>query len=192
MLRRKELGRLISDFYTMEETPAITFACAIIEKPGDNFRGVVGAELNLDFIQNILVSVRVGRTGEILLANQAGSVIFSSPGFKGLDDFKEFNIQKAFQQTRGNVEYGVKTPRLAAYQRIQALAINTILDVGSQPAPFWESLAPSMIPDWLVVVQQHAEEAYMVAERMKYNLIILVIVGVIGLVVIARLWLESL
>lgn len=191
-LKSKEKAQLLSEFYKIEEDPALTFACPVLEKPSENFKGVVVAELNLNFIQDILASVRVGRTGEIFLASQAGKVIFSSPGFSGLDDFKDFKVAGAFQTGRGTSEYGKKTPRLAAYQRIHELAQKSVPDPVSQISNILGGGKPSTVPDWLVVVQQNAEEAYMVAERMKYNLIILVVVGVIGLAVIARLWLESL
>ncbi len=189
-LKRREVSKVLSEFYKSEEAPAITFACPILDRK-DTFLGILGAELNLNFIQDILGSVRIGRTGEILLVDRSGSVIFSSPGFRGLEDFKNFKVKKAFLQPKGRGEYNGAKNRLAAHQIIRSLALKPF-DPGSLMQPFFNPLTPGTIPDWMVVVQQHSEEAYMVADRMKYNLIILVIVGVIGLVVIARLWSDSL
>lgn len=189
LLKRREVHRVLSDFYKSEEDPALTFACSVMDRQ-DAFRGVVVAELDLNFIQDILTSVRVGRTGEILLVDRAGSVIFSSPGFSGLAEFKNFRIKAAFERDRGMGEYGSSVHRLAAHQRIRVLPLKPIWDptgLGGQ-IPY----TAETIPDWLVVVQQQSAEAYAVSDRMKYNLFILVVVGVIGLVVIARLWLESL
>ena len=41
------------------------------------------------------------------------------------------------------------------------------------------------------MVQQYSEEGYMVAERMKVNVLVLVIVGLSGLLLIAKLWFDS-
>lgn len=189
LLKKKEVSSVISDFYKSEEDPAITFACSVLDKQ-ETFHGAVVAELNLNFIQDIMSGVRIGRTGEIVLADASGSVIFSSPGFAGLSEFKHFDTAKAFSKSRGSREYGAKVKRLASYQRIRPLTERVFGTPGNQP--FFPPVTPDTIPDWLVVVQQNADEAYLVADRMKYNLIVLVIVGVIGLMVIARLWLDSL
>ncbi|MBI4871798.1 MAG: cache domain-containing protein [Candidatus Riflebacteria bacterium] len=185
LLKRHEVTRLLTDFYKSEEDPAISFACSVVDKQY-NFRGIIGAELDLNFIQDIITNVRVGRTGEILLADRSGKIIFSSPGFTGIEEFRQFDVKRAFDKEKGSSEYGKTARRLVAYQRLRGMPLKA-LDPMQTITPM-----TAEIPDWLVVVQQNAQEAYMVADRMKYNLIILVVVGVIGLLLIARLWVDSL
>jgi len=47
------------------------------------------------------------------------------------------------------------------------------------------------VPDWLVVVQQDFDEGVALANRMKYNIVLLVAIGIVGLLVIAKLWWDS-
>lgn len=190
-LARGEVASALSPFYKIEEVPAITFACAIRDGETDEFLGVLAAELDLNFIQDIIGAIKVGRTGEVLFVDRKGSIVFSSPGFKGLEEFSHFDVRSAFNARSGTAEYGKASPRLAAYRQVRSAALRT-LGPSVMPPMFHNPITPGSVPDWLVVVQQSTEEAYLVANRMKYNIIILVVVGMIGLLVIARLWLDSL
>jgi hypothetical protein len=193
---------------------AITYAVRV-EDQKRAFGGILATEVSLQFIQDILGAVQVGQTGQILviarpkasraevLDSQAATrretmpeVIYTSSGVTAQDitDFqRNFPIDLAYGDVNSQhtgFEYEATMPKMASYARLQ------LVGVGKAGGPVVTtalpvSISPSRCPDWLIVVQQAAEEGYMVADRLKYNVIMLVIVGLGGLGIIAKLWTDS-
>lgn len=186
-----------------ESTLAITFAVRIDEPPakaGDppRFSGVLAAEIDLEFIPDILAAAQVGRTGQFLVVSMGDDrkprIIFSSRNMQTNDasDFlSNFPVEKAYGEERAGFEYEGTEPKMASYARVHKVA----LEPGHRffgRNPFPVAITPARIPDWLIVVQQQAKEGYLIADRMKWNIGVLVIVGLGGLLLIGKLWFDSL
>lgn len=176
---------------------ALTYAVRV-DDPQQKFGGVVGAELDLEFIPDIVAAVQVGRTGQVMVVSTGDDarprIIFSSRNIQG-DDTKDFldnfPVERAFQEERTGFEYQGSIPKMASYARVHTVALQPgHRFFGKNPFPV--AITPGRIPDWLVVVQQHAAEGYMVADRMKYNIAVLMVVGLVGLLIIGKLWFDSL
>lgn len=182
---------------------AVTFAVRIEEppsRPGEaaRFAGVLAAELDLEFIQDILAAAQVGRPGQFLVVSMADDrkprIIFSSRNMQSgdADDFlSNFPVERAYGEERSGFEYDGREPKMASYARVHKVA----LEPGHRffgRNPFPVAVTPTRIPDWLIVVQQQSREGYLIAERMKWNIGVLVIVGLGGLLLIGKLWFDSL
>jgi hypothetical protein len=178
---------------------ALTYAVAIEGRKIGEITGVVGAELDLECLPDILAAVQVGHTGQLLIVGQGKSekpeVIFSSRNMKEPDvnDFlTNFPFGRALTEERAGFEYEGQIPKMASYATLHGVAIEPGDRYFGGRSPFPVPVTPSRLPNWMVVVQQHAAEGYIVAERMKYNIIVLVMVGLFGVLVIAKLWMDSL
>lgn len=186
------------------ESPlAITFAVRLEEpplKPGDppRFAGVLGAEIDLEFIPDILAAAQVGRTGQFMVVSMGDDkksrIVFSSRNMQQseADDFlANFPVERAYGEDRAGFEYSEKEPKMASYARVHKVALEPgHRFFGKNPYPI--AIAPARIPDWLIVVQQSAREGYLIADRMKWNIGVLVLVGLGGLLLIGKLWFDSL
>jgi len=120
-------------------------------------------------------------------------VIFSSPLVNRFDieDFRKFfPVEKAFHDDEKGFDYEGLTPKIASYACLRNVVLERYgpLSASAFPVP----ASPERTPDWLVVVQQSAQEGYVVADRLKYNVIVLVLVGLAGLGIISKLWMDSL
>jgi hypothetical protein len=174
--------------------------------------GTVEAELSLSFLQKLVDSVQIGSTGRVLVTDRDRNIVFSSAGFRPdqVSDFQaHFPVARAFNTEGGGggMVYGPPedaTRYLAAFRSVrseswkgveaevvlsQATKMASIPTLGST---FTSTLRPDEVPDWMIVVQQDFEEGIALANRMRANVLLLVAIGVIGLLVIARLWWDSL
>jgi hypothetical protein len=177
---------------------ALTYAVSVEDRKTKKFNGVIGAELNLEFIPDIVAAVQVGRTGQIIVVARGDDskprIIFTSRNMQEPDarDFMaNFPVERAFEEERTGFEYAATYPKMASYARIHSVAVRPGNALFGQ-SPFSVPIQPGRIPDWLIVVQQHAQEGYMVADRMKYNVAVLMVVGLVGLLIIGKLWFDSL
>ena len=182
---------------------AITFAVRLEEPPlkaGDTprFAGVLGAEIDLEFIPDILAAAQVGRTGQFMVVSMGDDrkprIVFSSRNMESNDagDFlTNFPVERAYGEEMAGFEYEGTEPKMASYARVHKVALEPgHRFFGHNPYPV--AVTPARIPDWLIVVQQHAKEGYLIADRMKWNIAVLVVVGLGGLLLIGKLWFDSL
>jgi hypothetical protein len=184
----------LTDYYPVEGSPAITFVSAIRDGD-DTVVGLLAAEIDLGFIQRVIDSAELGRNGDVLVVDTKGAIIFSTPGFHELSDVEEFNrrfpTNQAYQNKKGGVEYFGPNPKLAAYTRIVEMTRKPLMAAPFQ-FPFTTSITPREIPDWLIVVLQDSSDGYLVANRLKWNIIILLVIGAVGVFIIGKLWVDSL
>lgn len=182
----------LTDYYTTSDgEPAITFACAIRDKASDDITGIIVAELDLQFLQPVIDGAELGRTGDVLVADKAGKVIFSTRGFADLEDFNnKFPVGDAYKNNKGAVEYFGERSKLAAYTRVRSIVGKAFLPTMTI-LPFPTTISQREIPDWLIVVVQDSAEGYLVADRMKWNIAILLIIGAVGVLIVGKLWLDS-
>ena len=191
-LRKGWVPSKLTNYYTIEGEPAISYVCAIRERSTDKVIGVLAAELKLAFIQPVIDGAELGKSGDVLVVDKSGSVIFSTRGFEDLEDFNNhFPINEAYRKERGGKEYDGKNPKLASYTRIHKMTTKKLIP-GIQLLPFPSDITPREVPDWLIVVLQDAAEGYMVADRLKWNIIMLLMIGAIGVFIIGKLWVDSL
>lgn len=191
-------------FVSPGEVLAMSFATAVRE-PGrmGQVQGTLEAELSLEFLKKLVATVQVGTTGEVLVVNQKGEVVVSTLGFTPaeLSDFQRaFPVERAFQTEAGGIAYGGETGTrgeyLAAYRDIQSVSrkrfdAELVVSASHLALPFTSGINPREIPRWVVVVQQDLEEGLALANRMRMNILLLVGIGLVGLVIIARLWWDS-
>jgi len=181
---------------------AITYAAKVLDREGTPV-GLVAGELDFSFLGKILGTIQLGRTGQLLVTDRLGSVLFTSRAFDDADrrDFKNFDVDKAYAKAEGkgfmeydgipNAQTGQVEQRLSSFARIHAIASEPDpLDLGRAMFPI--PIKATKLPDWMIVAQQHANEALEIADRMKYNVIALVIAGIFGAMVILKLWFDSL
>lgn len=191
-LKDKRNYLLLEPYSPAKGELALTYMTKI--DTADGVRGVVAGEIDFSFMNKILNTIRLGRTGQILIADRAGKTLFTSDAFdeKDLTDFKQFSIDKAFQTTggRGSLEYGTSVRRLASFARVHDVALEPE-DVRLGAALFAVSVTPTKLPNWLVIAQQHADEAFELSQRMMYNVYGLVVAGLFGALVIGKLWMDS-
>lgn len=183
---------LLTTYYMRDRIPVVTFMASVRDSK-DRFQGVLAVELGLSFLDRIINNILIGRTGAIMVANRQRRVVFSSGGVAA-GTVKIFNtlfpVDRAFAKRVGGLEYGLgEDAKLAAYTRLHAVVVNPFSSL--LKLPYVTPVTQRDVPDWLVVVQQDASEGYQVANRMKYNIVILVFVGVVGLLIITRLWFDS-
>jgi hypothetical protein len=177
---------------------AMTYAVRL-EDRSHEFTGILAAELEMDWIAEVLEVVQVGHTGQLVVVCRAAdgrpSAIYSTRNMtrSDLEDFHAtFPVERAYGQELVGVEYEGVRPKMASFATRHGGAVDRPDVLVGQIRPFPVAVTPERIPDWLVVVQQYTEEGLMVAERMKWNVIVLVIVGLTGLLIIAKLWIDSL
>lgn len=181
----------------------VAFASAILP-PSDRGLpvGTVQAELSLSFMQKLVDSVQVGTTGRVLVTDRDRNIIFSSAGLRPdqVDTFrKHFPVTRAYNDQGGGLTYGPPgedAHYLAAYRSVKsnswkAFDAEMVLSKVTAMPTFTSTLRPDEVPDWMIVVQQDFEEGIALANRMRANVLLLVGIGVIGLLVIARLWWDS-
>ena len=182
----------LTEYYSVEGQPAITYVCSIRDPRSDEVIGLLGAELKLEFIQPVIDGAELGKTGDVLVVDGKGSIIFSTRGFEEVEDFNEnFPVERAYREKKGGVEYRGNVSKLAAYTRIQRVTTRPFMPT-LPTSPFPSNITPREIPDWLIVVLQDAAEGYMVANRLKWNILILLLIGAIGVFIIGKLWMDSL
>lgn len=165
--------------------------------------GTVEAELSLSFMQKLVDSVQVGSSGRVLVTDRDRNVIFSSAGFRPdqVDDFRaHFPITRAYNDGGGGIGYGPPEDRLrylSSYRSVKSnswkgIDAEVVLSQVAAIPTFTSTLRPDEVPDWMIVVQQDFEEGIALANRMRANVLLLVGIGFVGLLVIARLWWDSL
>ncbi len=182
----------LTNYYTIEGQPAITYVCAIRDRSTDKVVGMLAAEMKLAFIQPVIDGAELGKSGDVLVVDQRGSVIFSTRGFEDLEDFnKYFPVEVAYKNKQGGVEYKGVHPKLASYTRIRKMTTKPMIP-GLHVLPFPSDITPREIPDWLIVVLQDAAEGYLVADRLKWNIVMLLMIGAVGVFIIGKLWVDSL
>ncbi|MBI4863169.1 MAG: cache domain-containing protein [Candidatus Riflebacteria bacterium] len=136
--------------------------------------------------------------GQILvlsrLADGKPQVIFSSPGVNE-EDVRDllgnFPTEIAYREDRAGHEYEGKRSKMASFARLHSVSVERSRPGLPVASAFPVAVSPSRNPDWLIVVQQTSQEGYMVADRMKYNVLVLVLVGLAGVAIIAKLWVDS-
>ena len=191
LLSKFEPSQLTEYYSTEDGDGAITFACAIRDRKSDVVSGILVAEIALKFIQPVIDGADVNRTGDVLVADKAGKVIFSTRGFSGLEDFNNFfPIADAYANVKGGIEYKGNPRKLAAYTRIRGVTSRSLMSTINM-FPFPTTVSRREIPDWLIVVVQDSSEGYLVADRMKWNIALLLMIGAIGVLIIGKLWVDS-
>ena len=182
----------------------VGFASAVLP-PSDRGApiGTVEAELSLSFLQKLVDSVQIGSTGRVLVTDRDRNIIFSSAGFRPeqVEAFRQhFPVTRAYNDQGGGLAYGPPEDKhryLAAYRSVKSnswkgIDAEVVLSQVTAIPTFTSTLRPDEVPDWMIVVQQDFEEGIALANRMRANVLLLVGIGVVGLLVIARLWWDSL
>lgn len=182
----------------------IGFASAVLPyRTGDSTPlGTVEAEISLSFLQRIVDSVQVGQTGRVLVVDRDRNVIFSSAGFQPneMEDFRTtFPADRAFPSEADGISYGPEeapSRYLASFRTVKSVSrkglhAELVLPRATLLPSFTSTVRPRELPDWMIVVQQDFQEGVALASRMKYNIVLLVSIGLVGLLVIARLWWDS-
>lgn len=180
------------------------FAAAVLAPRGSTPTGSVEAELSLDFLQRLVDSVQIGATGKVLVVDPDRNVIFASTGL-GTQQVQDFNssfpADEALVRGSLGVAYGppgeperylasVRTVRSVSRKGLDASMV--LPHAATLPLPsFTSTVTPREVPDWMIVVQQDFDEGIALASRMKTNILVLVGIGLIGLMVIAKLWWDS-
>ena len=198
-LLQGEAPSLLSKAYRCQDLElCIGFGSTILSPKGlEEPIGFVEADFSLDFLSDLVDSVRVGKTGRVLVVDRNGKIVFSSKGLseEDIQTFQEgFPIEEAFARGGGGVAFSdrKKTRSLLGAYRSVASVSRKGFDAQAVFMPtFTSTVRPSEIPDWMILVQQDRHEGMAMARRMKFNIILLVGIGLIGLSVIARLWWDS-
>jgi len=191
LLSKFETSRLTEYYTAPDGNPCITFACPIRNVDNDDVSGILVAEIDLRFIQPVIDGAELGHTGDVLVADKAGRVVFSTRGFIDLQDFNDkFPIGEAYQNVKGGVEYFGEKAKLASYTMIRGITGKSLLP-SINMFPLLSTISRREVPDWLIVVVQDSAEGYLVADRMKWNISILLIIGAIGVLIIGKLWMDS-
>jgi len=190
-LRKGWVPNKLTNYYCIEGEPAITYVCAVRDRTRENVIGLLAAEIKLAFIQPVIDGAELGKTGDVLVVDQSGLIIFSTRGFTEVEDFnKNFPVERAYRTKKGGCEYKGKTAKLASYTLIPEMTTRTLMP-RIPMSPFPTTITPREIPEWLIVVVQDSSEGYLVADRLKWNIIILLVIGAVGVFIIGRLWMDS-
>jgi hypothetical protein len=182
----------------------IGFASAVLPQSRSSSKplGTVEAEISLGFLQRIVDSVQVGRTGRVLVVDRGRNVVFSSAGFRPdeLESFRKyFPADSAFPAGAEGISYGPRenpAAYLASFRTVRSvsrkgLQAELVLPRATLLPSFTSTVRPRELPEWMIVVQQDFQEGIALASRMKYNVLLLISIGLVGLLVIARLWWDS-
>lgn len=195
-----EVPSLLSSSYRCEGLRlCMGFGSTVLSPKGlEEPLGVIEADFSLDFLADLVDSVRIGRTGRVLVIDREGSIVFSSKGM-GEEDIeafqKGFPLEEAFARGGGGVSYGVQKGEgrqlLGAYRSVGSISRKGFDAQAVLMPTFTSTVRPTEVPDWMILVQQDRHEGMAMARRMQYNIVLLVVIGLVGLTVIARLWWDS-
>ncbi len=176
--------------YQIGDDVAVSYLCAVRGRE-DEILGVLVAEISLAFLHRVVDSIDMGEWGEILVVDGSGKIVFSSPGFDAVEEFNaNFPVKKAFSMEVGGLEYDCGVRKVASFRRVKDVVIKPF-DPMAMVMPFMSNVTARELPDFLIVVQIDASHGYMLAERMKWNVVMLIVVASIGLLFIGKLWLDS-